>query len=76
MVDLIAEGEFEASEWGHMDNYIILPCGEDFGLGRQGWVAVRTGEEVGIRIGRARMIEEWLQQCESVSLSDLLFHNV
>ena len=35
--------------------------GEDFGLGRQGWVAVRTGEKVGIRIGRARTIEGWLQ---------------
>ena len=40
--------------------------GEDFGLGRQGWVAVRTGEEVGIRSDRARMIEGWIQQCESI----------
>ena len=68
MVDLTAEGEFEASEWGHMDNYIIPHGGEDFGLSRQGWVAVRMGEEVGIRIGRARMIEGWPQQCESVTV--------
>ena len=48
-----------------MDNYIIPHDGEDFDLDRQGWVAVRTREEVGIRVGGVRMIEGW-QQCESI----------
>ena len=47
--------------------------GEDFGLGRREYVAVRTGEEVGTRIGRARMIEGRSQRCGGLSLLDILF---
>ena len=73
MVDLKTEDDCEASEWGRIDNYITPPRRRGLRPRKARVERCKDGEGAGTRIGRARIIKGWLQQCERVVIFGLSF---